>query len=59
MEETDLVEPNVKEQIESSLQLNYETYKKLAALGVLSTGRVAQQLAIRKTLRPVERSTNR
>ena len=57
LEETDIVESTVPN--ETSLQSNYEIYKKLSSLGVLSTGRVAQQLAIRKTLRTVERSSMR
>eukprot|EP01119_Soliformovum_irregulare_P019017 TRINITY_DN5943_c0_g1_i1.p1 TRINITY_DN5943_c0_g1~~TRINITY_DN5943_c0_g1_i1.p1 ORF type:complete len:2529 (-),score=855.67 TRINITY_DN5943_c0_g1_i1:42-7628(-) len=37
--------------------VNYPVYKKLASSGILSTGRVAQQLAIRRLLRTVERQT--
>ena len=39
------------------ISTNYQTYRKIAASGVLSTGRVAQQLAIRKLIRRVDRPT--
>eukprot|EP01114_Cavostelium_apophysatum_P004552 TRINITY_DN1484_c0_g1_i2.p1 TRINITY_DN1484_c0_g1~~TRINITY_DN1484_c0_g1_i2.p1 ORF type:complete len:1402 (-),score=458.43 TRINITY_DN1484_c0_g1_i2:3446-7651(-) len=42
----------------NSFVSNYQVYRKIASSGVLSTGRVAQQLAIRKLLRRVERQTN-
>jgi hypothetical protein len=41
----------------SSIFANYQVYRKIAASGVLSTGRVAQQLAIRKLLRRIDRPT--
>ena len=42
---------------DNTIALNYDSYKQLAATGVLSTGRQAQQKAIRNWLKRVERYT--
>jgi hypothetical protein len=42
----------------SVISTNYQVYRKIAASGVLTTGRVAQQLGIRKLLRKVDRPTS-
>lgn len=41
----------------SVISTNYQVYRRIAASGVLTTGRVAQQLGIRKLLRRVDRPT--
>lgn len=45
------------EEVRNVFVLNYQVYSKIRSAGVGSAGRVAQQLAIRKLLRRLNRTT--